>query len=81
MTAYPGKGLNIRNHQRARSNHVTEPVLAKGLEVGDVGARLTSTQKAFEVEFATLDGKTGTVVTVEAFAVRSSHSASLPVNS
>ena len=59
----------IKEHDRIV---LTEPVTADGLEVGDVGTvvHIYADGKAFEVEFTTLDGKTATVATVEAVAVR-----------
>ena len=60
----------IKEHDRIV---LTEPVLAEGLEVGDVGTvvHVYADGKAFEVEFTTLDGKTAAVATVEAAAARS----------
>ena len=51
---------------------LTQPVVAEGLEQGDVGTvvHVYPDGKAFEVEFTTLDGKTAVVATVEAAAVR-----------
>jgi len=59
----------IKEHDRIV---LTEPVPAEGLEAGDVGTvvHVYSEGKAFEIEFTTLDGKTATVATVEASAVR-----------
>lgn len=59
----------IKEHERVV---LTTAVPAEGLEVGDVGTvvHAYADGKAFEVEFITLDGKTATVVTLEASEVR-----------
>ena len=59
----------IKEHDRIV---LTKPVPTERLEVGDVGAvvHVYPDRKAFEVEFTTLDGKTATVATVDAGAVR-----------
>ena len=51
---------------------LTAPVPKDGLETGDVGTvvHVYREGKAFEVEFATLDGRTAAVVTVEASQLR-----------
>lgn len=51
---------------------LTTAIPEEGLERGDVGTVVHAYQdgQAFEVEFATLDGKTAAVVTVEASQVR-----------
>ena len=51
---------------------LTGPVPKESLETGDVGTvvHVYGDGKAFEIEFATLDGHTAAVVTVEASQVR-----------
>ena len=59
----------IREHDRVV---LTTPVASEGLEAGDVGAvvHIYRDGEAYEVEFVTLDGRTATVVTLEADQVR-----------
>ena len=59
----------IREHDRVV---LTTPVANEGLEAGDVGAvvHIYRDGEAYEVEFVTLDGRTATVVTLEADQVR-----------
>jgi hypothetical protein len=61
--------IMIKEHERVV---LTMPVLAEGLEAGDVGTvvHLYRDGLAYEVEFTTLDGKTAAVVTLEANQVR-----------
>jgi len=69
-----------RIHQKAESTTMKEhervvlttPVVAEGLEAGDVGTvvHVYGDGKAYEVEFLTLDGRTAAVVTLEAVQVR-----------
>ena len=51
---------------------MTAPIPNEGLEAGDVGTvvHVYEDGKAFEVEFTTLDGHTGAVVTAESHQVR-----------
>ena len=59
----------IKEHERVV---LRTAVPAEGLEAGDVGTvvHVYRDRLAYEVEFATLDGKTAAVVTVEAAQVR-----------
>lgn len=59
----------INEHDRVV---LTTPVPAEALEAGDVGTvvHLYRDGLAYEVEFATLDGQTAAVVTLEASQVR-----------
>ncbi|MGO9201195.1 MAG: DUF4926 domain-containing protein [Limisphaerales bacterium] len=59
----------MKEHERVV---LTTPVLAEGLEAGDVGTvvHVYGDGKAYEVEFLTLDGRTAAVVTLEAVQVR-----------
>lgn len=59
----------IKEHERVV---LTVPVLAEGLESGDVGTiiHIYENGLAYEVEFTTLTGKTAAVVTLEATQVR-----------
>lgn len=59
----------IKEHERVV---LTVPVLAEGLESGDVGTiiHIYENGLAYEVEFTTLMGKTAAVVTLEATQVR-----------
>ena len=62
----------IQEHERVV---LTTPVLAEGLEAGDVGTvvHIDRDGQAYEVEFVTLDGRTAAVVTLEADQVRPVH--------
>lgn len=59
----------IKEHERVV---LTMPILAEGLEAGDVGTvvHVYKDSEAYEVEFITLDGQTAAVVTLEASQVR-----------
>ncbi len=59
----------IKEHERIV---LTTPILAEGLEAGDVGTvvHVYKDGEAYEVEFITLDGQTAAVVTLEASQVR-----------
>ncbi len=59
----------IKEHERVV---LTTPILAQGLEAGDVGTvvHVYKDGEAYEVEFITLDGQTAAVVTLEASQVR-----------
>ena len=59
----------MKEHERVV---LTTPVVAEGLEAGDVGTvvHVYGDGKACEVEFLTLDGRTAAVVTLEAVQVR-----------
>ena len=67
----------IQEHERVV---LTTPVLAEGLEVGDVGTvvHIYRDGRAYEVEFVTLDGRTAAVVTLEADQVRPVTSREIP---
>lgn len=59
----------IHEHERIV---LKSPVIAEGLEAGDVGTvvHAYADGSAYEVEFVTLEGKTAAVVTLEASQVR-----------
>jgi hypothetical protein len=59
----------IKEHDRIV---LTAPIPTEGLEAGDVATvvHVYADEKAFEVEFTTLDGTTAAVATVAAAAVR-----------
>lgn len=59
----------IREHDRVV---LKTPVIAEGLEAGDVGTvvHIYRDGAAYEVEFVTLDGRTAAVVTLETHQVR-----------
>lgn len=67
----------IQEHERVV---LTTPVLAEGLEAGDVGTvvHIYHDGQAYEVEFVTLDGRTAAVVTLEAGQVRPVNSREIP---
>lgn len=62
----------IKEHDRIV---LKAPILAAGLEAGDVGTvvHVYVDGAAFEVEFTTLEGHTAAVVTVEAAQARPVH--------
>ena len=67
----------IHEHDRVV---LTAPLVAEGLEAGDIGAvvHVYPRSEAYEVEFVTLTGRTAAVVTVPATQVRPVSSSEIP---
>jgi uncharacterized protein DUF4926 len=63
----------IQEHERVV---LRTPVLAEGLEAGDVDTvvHVSRDGRAYEVKFVTLDGRTAAIVMLEADQVRPVHS-------